>query len=187
VLSPIEKCRLHVEESSKIVIAKTERKICCPEDLIVRNGFKLSGYYTDQPCLVPNCKDPACVFGHTCTWMSTEKWVLTISRQASTAFLAGKSATTRVQLKGGKPTAQTISVIIKKNSRVRRCDLFIDTVAALDGGNDAAPTSFLSSHPPHARLHILLPSHFRPPPSPAVPPLPPPPPQNQWYLQAIPF
>ena len=66
VLSPIEKCRLHVEESSKIVIAKTERKVCCPEDLIVRNGFKLSGYYTDQPCLVTFYKDPAYVFGQTC-------------------------------------------------------------------------------------------------------------------------
>jgi hypothetical protein len=83
--------------------------------------------------------------------------------------------------KGGKPTAQTISVIIKKNSRVRRCDLFINAAAALDGDDDAAPPSS------HARLHILSPSHFRPPPSPAVPPLPPPPPQNQWYLQVVPF
>jgi len=32
----------------------------------VKNGFKLSVYYTDQPYQVPNCKDPACVFGHTC-------------------------------------------------------------------------------------------------------------------------
>jgi hypothetical protein len=64
VLSPIEKRRLHVEESSKIVVAETERKVCCPEDLIAANGFKLSGFNTEQPCLVPNCKDSACVFGH---------------------------------------------------------------------------------------------------------------------------
>jgi len=25
-----------------------------------------SDYYTDQPCTILNCKDPACVFGHTC-------------------------------------------------------------------------------------------------------------------------
>jgi len=55
-----------------------------------------------------------------------------------------ESVKTRVQLKGGKPTAQTISVIIKKNSRVRRYDLFSDAAAALDGDNDAAPPS----HPP---------------------------------------
>jgi hypothetical protein len=48
VLSPIKKRHLHVEESSEIVIAETERKVWCPEDL--------------TPC----CKDPACVFGHTC-------------------------------------------------------------------------------------------------------------------------
>ena len=53
VLSPIEKRRLHVEESSEVVISVTERKVCCPEDLIVATGFKLSGCYTDQPCLVP--------------------------------------------------------------------------------------------------------------------------------------
>ncbi len=32
------------------------------------------------------------------------------------------SAMTRVQLEGGKLTAQTMSVIVKKNSRVRRCE-----------------------------------------------------------------
>ena len=69
VISPIKKRRLHVGISSKVVIAVTERKFCCLEDLIVANGFKLSGYYTDQPCLVPNCKDPACVFRHTCKVM----------------------------------------------------------------------------------------------------------------------
>jgi len=42
VLSPIEKCRLHVEESSEVVIAAAERKVCRPEDLNVKNGFKLS-------------------------------------------------------------------------------------------------------------------------------------------------
>ena len=75
------------------------------------------------------------------------------------------SATTRVQLKGGKPTAQMISVIIKKNSCVRRCDLFSDATAALDGDDNAVLPSFSSSHPPHARLHILPPPHFccRPP------------------------
>jgi hypothetical protein len=66
VLSPIEKRRLHVEESSEVVIAVTERKVCRPEDLLISNGFKKSEYYTDQPCLVLNCKDPACVFGQTC-------------------------------------------------------------------------------------------------------------------------
>jgi hypothetical protein len=66
VLSPIEKRRLLVEDSSEVVIAETERKVFCPEDLLVSNGFKQSEYYTDQPCQVPNCKDPACVFGHTC-------------------------------------------------------------------------------------------------------------------------
>ena len=65
VLSPIEKRRLCVEESSEIVIAETEKKVCHPEDLIVKNGFKSSGFHTDQPCL-PNCKDPDCVFGYTC-------------------------------------------------------------------------------------------------------------------------
>ena len=79
VLSPMKKRRLCVEESSefenveitvtersKIAIAKTERKVCCPEDLRLRNGFEFSEFYTDKPCLVQNCKDPACVFGHTC-------------------------------------------------------------------------------------------------------------------------
>ena len=66
VLSPIKKRRLLVEDSGEVKIAVTERKVCCPEDLLVSNGFKLSVYYTDQPCQVPNCKDPACVFGHTC-------------------------------------------------------------------------------------------------------------------------
>jgi hypothetical protein len=66
VFSPIEKRRLHVEESSEVVIAITERKVCRPEDLYEKNGFKLSVFYTDQPCQVRNCKDPACVFGHIC-------------------------------------------------------------------------------------------------------------------------
>ena len=61
VLSPIKKRRL-LEDVSAVA----ERKVCQPEDLLVSNGFKLSVYYTDQPCQVPNCKDPACVFGHTC-------------------------------------------------------------------------------------------------------------------------
>ena len=53
---------------------------------------------------------------------------------------------------------------------------------ALDGDDDGASPSSSSSHPPHARLHILPPTpplpppHFRPPPLPALPPLPPPPP-----------
>ena len=66
VFSPIKKRCLLVEDSGEVEIAITERKVCCPEDLLVSNGFKLSVFYTDQPCLVPNCKDPACVFGHTC-------------------------------------------------------------------------------------------------------------------------
>ena len=49
VLYSIEKRRLHLEESSEIVIAVTKRKVCCPEDLNVKNGFKLSVFYTDQP------------------------------------------------------------------------------------------------------------------------------------------
>ncbi len=41
VLSPIEKRRLLVEDSGKEVeIALTERKVCCPKDLLVSNGFK---------------------------------------------------------------------------------------------------------------------------------------------------
>jgi hypothetical protein len=55
-----------VEDSGEVEIAIAERKVCCPEDLLVTNGFKLSVFYTDQPCQVPNCKDPTCVFGHTC-------------------------------------------------------------------------------------------------------------------------
>jgi hypothetical protein len=66
VLSPIEKRRLLVEDSGEVEIAVTERKVFSPGDLLVSNGFKLSVYYTDLPCQVPNCKDPACVFGHTC-------------------------------------------------------------------------------------------------------------------------
>ena len=66
VLSPIEKRRLLVEDSGKVKIAVTERKVCCPEDLLVSNGFKKSVFYTDRPCQVQDCKDPACVFGHTC-------------------------------------------------------------------------------------------------------------------------
>ena len=63
----MEKRRLHVKESSEVVIAVTEsRKVFCPEDLMEKHGFKLSDFYTYQPCLVPNCKDPACVYGHTC-------------------------------------------------------------------------------------------------------------------------
>ena len=46
--------------------AVAENKVFSPKDLLVSNGFKKSDYDTDQPCLVPNCKDPACVFGHTC-------------------------------------------------------------------------------------------------------------------------
>jgi hypothetical protein len=65
-LSPIKKHRLHVEDSREDVIAVAEKKVFSPGDLLVKNGFKLSVYYTDQPCHVPNCKDPACVFGHTC-------------------------------------------------------------------------------------------------------------------------
>jgi hypothetical protein len=37
---------------------------------------------------------------------------------------------------------------------VRRCDLLIDAVAALDGDNDAAPPSFSSSHPPSMHTFI---------------------------------
>ena len=66
VLSPIEKRRLLVEDSGEVEIAVTERKVFSPGDLLVSNGFKLSVYYTDLPCQVPKCKDPACVFGHTC-------------------------------------------------------------------------------------------------------------------------
>ena len=66
VLSPIKKRCLHVEDSREDVIAVAEKKVFSPGDLLVKNGFKLSVYYTDQPCQVPNCKDPACVFGHTC-------------------------------------------------------------------------------------------------------------------------
>jgi hypothetical protein len=66
VLSPIKKRRLLVEDSGKVEIAVTEKKVCCSKDLLVSNGFKKSVFYTDQPCQVPNCKDPACVFGHTC-------------------------------------------------------------------------------------------------------------------------
>jgi hypothetical protein len=66
VFSLIEKPHLHVEESSEVVIAETERKVFCPEDLLVSNGFKKSDYYTDQPCTIINCKDPACLYGHTC-------------------------------------------------------------------------------------------------------------------------
>jgi hypothetical protein len=66
VLSPIKKRRLLVEDSGEVKIAITVRKVCCPEDLLVSNGFKKSEYYTDQPCQVLNCNDPACVFGHTC-------------------------------------------------------------------------------------------------------------------------
>jgi hypothetical protein len=66
VLSPIKKRRLLVEDSREDVSAVAERKVCHPDDLLVSNGFMLSVYYTDQPCQVPNCKDPACVFGHTC-------------------------------------------------------------------------------------------------------------------------
>jgi hypothetical protein len=66
VLSPIEKRRLLVEDSGEVKIAVTERKVFSPGDLLVTNGFKESDYYTDQPCQVPNCKDPACVFEHTC-------------------------------------------------------------------------------------------------------------------------
>ena len=65
-LSPIKKHRLNVEDSREDVIAVTEKKVFSPGDLLVKNGFKLSVYYTDQPCHVPNSKDPACVFGHTC-------------------------------------------------------------------------------------------------------------------------
>jgi hypothetical protein len=65
-LSLIKKRRLHVEESREVVNAVAEKKVFSPKDLLVPNGFKKSDYYTDQPCLVPNCKDPACVFGHTC-------------------------------------------------------------------------------------------------------------------------
>ena len=71
VLSPIEKRRLHVEESSEVVIAVTERKVCCPEE-IVANGFKLSGYYTDQPCLVPKLVSSDTHANAICT----EKWVM---------------------------------------------------------------------------------------------------------------
>jgi len=66
VLSPIEKRRLLVEDSGEVEIAVTERKVCCPEDLLVKTGFKESDFYTVQPCMVSNCKDPACVFGHAC-------------------------------------------------------------------------------------------------------------------------
>jgi hypothetical protein len=34
VLSPIEKCRLLVEESREVVIAVTEKKVFHPEDLL---------------------------------------------------------------------------------------------------------------------------------------------------------
>ena len=66
MLSPVEKRRLLVEDSGEVKIAVAERKVFSPGDLLVTNGFKESDYYTDQPCQVPNCKDPACVFGHTC-------------------------------------------------------------------------------------------------------------------------
>jgi len=65
--NPLSASRLDTaKESSEVVIAISEGKVCCPEDLIMTNGFKLSVFYTDKPCLVPNCKDPACAFGHTC-------------------------------------------------------------------------------------------------------------------------
>jgi hypothetical protein len=70
VLSPIKKRRILVEDSGKVEIAVTERKVCCPEDLLVSNGFKKSVFYTDRPCQVRDCKDPACVFGHTCKCFS---------------------------------------------------------------------------------------------------------------------
>jgi hypothetical protein len=73
VLSPIEKRRLLVEDSGEVEIAVAERKVCHPEDLLVSNGFKLSVFYTDQPCQVPNCKDPACVFGHKCKCNMTHR------------------------------------------------------------------------------------------------------------------
>jgi hypothetical protein len=66
VLSPIKKRCLHVKDSREDVIAVAKKKVLSPGDLLVKNGFKLSVYYTDRPCQVPNCKDPACVFGHTC-------------------------------------------------------------------------------------------------------------------------
>ncbi len=76
VLSPIKKRRLLVEDSGEVEIAETERKVCCPEDLLEKNGFKLSVFYTDQPCQVRNCKDPACVFGHSCKCSTHKKWVM---------------------------------------------------------------------------------------------------------------
>jgi hypothetical protein len=65
-LSPIRKRHLHVEDSREDVIVVAEKKVFCPEDLLVSNGFKKSDYYTDQPCTILNCKDLACGFGHTC-------------------------------------------------------------------------------------------------------------------------
>jgi len=75
VLSPIEKRHLLVEESMEVVvIAITEKKVFCPEDLLVSNGFKKSDYYTDQPCTIQNCKDPACLDGHTCKCAAHKKF-----------------------------------------------------------------------------------------------------------------
>jgi len=65
-LSPIKTPCLHVEDSREDVIAVAEKKVFSPGDLLVKKGFKLSVHYTDRPCQVPNCKDLACVFGHTC-------------------------------------------------------------------------------------------------------------------------
>ena len=51
VFSPIEKRRLHVEDSREDVIAVAERKVCHLEDLLEKNGLKLSVLQGSRLCL----------------------------------------------------------------------------------------------------------------------------------------
>jgi len=73
----------------------------------VSNGFKLSVYYTDQPCQVPNCKDPACVFGHTCKCNSHKNIGAVLKGECFSLFKNGDcTASCLYKSKNSRNTAQ---------------------------------------------------------------------------------
>ena len=117
VLSPIKKKRLHVEDSREDVIAVAEKKVCFPEDLLVKTGFKLSVYYTDRPCQVPDCKDPACVFGHTCKCRMHKKWGDVLKGECFSLFKNGlRTSTCLHKLNQDKITAQRMAKVTSTDS-----------------------------------------------------------------------